>query len=331
MGDKLVAYSLIDYSFSHVAILDFSLLERLVLRFGFLKRLFRYIPRAMKVISENEFCFVLKKKLYRVRISDKEMVCLHSNIGSNALSLTRSHCKKYILFGDYNANENLDPVFVNFIDIETGELHKKTIFDSGDVNHVHNIISFKDGYIVLTGDTGSKTGFYFFDNDFVSFRCLFSKGQLSRACWLHEAGGNFYFATDSQYDPNFLLSVNLDDGSYSKIASIENSSIYSCVKGKNIYFSTTVEPGYYNHNFFLDLLDDRIGNGITSRSSRLYCFDGKYLKLLDKQKKDFLPMRLFQFGVFSFPDFMYRESDFMVYNCIALKGLSCATVVLIEQ
>ena len=140
IGNKLISYSIAKQSYSQVAVLDLSFFEMLIVKSNILKRLLRYIPRAMKVVSDNEFCFVLKRKLYKVMICERKIICLHANLSSNALSLTLSNCKKYVLFGDYNANEEMLPVNINFVDIETGELQTKSIFERGDVNHIHNIL-----------------------------------------------------------------------------------------------------------------------------------------------------------------------------------------------
>lgn len=156
-GDRLMSYSIVEQSYSQVAVMDLSVFEMLIVRSNILKRLLRYIPRAMTVVSDNEFCFVLKRKLYKVMISERKIICLHANLKSSPLNLTLSNCKKYVLFGDYNANEEMAPVDINFVNMQTGELQTKPIFERGDVNHIHNILPYKNGYIVLTGDTGSKT------------------------------------------------------------------------------------------------------------------------------------------------------------------------------
>jgi len=328
IGDELYSYNIKENSYVKLVRFDFNFVVRFIMKTHVLKRLLRYIPRAVIIISVDEFCFVLKNKLYKFLLREKKLVCLCSDLPTNPLNLTISHCEKYVIFGDYDANESLEPVNVNFVNLENGHLHSSEIFENGDVNHIHNILPYKNGYIVLTGDTGNKTGLYLFDYSFSSYECLFSNGQLFRSCWLKEIDDNFYFSTDSQYEDNFLIKLDMSDRSFSKIANIENSSIYSCSRGNKIYFSTTVEPGYNHNNFFLNILDDRIGNGITSRYARIYSFDGDLLTLVDKKKKDFLPMRLFQFGTFSFPDHVDCDDQYLIYNCLALSHFSGVTVVL---
>jgi hypothetical protein len=71
---------------------------------------------------------------------------------------------------------------------------------------------------------------------------------------------------------------------------------------EGLVFSTTVEPRPSVSSKIISLIDNRRGKGIKSNLIDVfYVSDDLACQKLKSYKKDFLPMRLFQYGCVTFP------------------------------
>jgi hypothetical protein len=235
-----------------------------------------------------------------------------------------------VVFGEYFSNPDKLKVKI-WKRNATSEPHwnKAYEFLDGEINHVHNIIYINEGnkYIVLTGDFEDAAAIWEFSFDFHTVSKLVGSTQNARACWAIESVNSLIYATDTHLEPNYLCSLN--NGYINLINKIEGSSIYYGNKIDGVYFSTTVEPGMSTGNILTDVLCRKPGPGIISDSSKIYYLNGNNNKLHEvfSAKKDWMPMRLGQFGSFMFPSGVGGGNGLIVYG-VALKGYDDCCLLL---
>ncbi len=228
--------------------------------------------------------------------------------------------KKYVCFGEYFSNPEKSPVNIWRKDI-SGCCKWEIIHTFGQdcINHVHNIISspFDDTLLVLTGDFGDGAAIWSCSKSFTSIDRILSGNQNVRACWVSVRETGFVYATDTQLDRNFVFSF--DGASINKIGSVAGSSIYFSQMSDDVFFSTAVEPGEPTGKKLGDMFCTQPGPGIESDISYIYSLnkDDK-LDIVFSAKKDFIPMRLGQFGSFMFPSGVSQSNSLIAY-AVALK------------
>jgi len=237
--------------------------------------------------------------------------------------------RRYVCFGEYFSNPDKDCVNVWAREISPSAqwflAHK---FERGMINHVHNIIDspFVDRVYVLTGDFGSAAAIWTCTKEFKSFRVLLSGAQRVRACWATFRQTDIIFASDTQLELNNVYFSH--DGSIRKIDVIEGPSIYFAEAKGCVYFSTSVEPGAPSGNFLRDLFCRKPGVGVRSNEAYIYSLDiANTIAPVLKAEKDFIPMRLGQFGSFMFPSGVSGSEQVVAYG-VALKGFDDCALLL---
>lgn len=278
-----------------------SLLRR-VLRLGFSSAIL--VDKRFIVLSDknNFYLFDIEKNDISILFEDMNVVpplTLNQNQDPS-----RFYYGEYVKVGSgiapsvYSINQNLtiDRVFT---------------FPAETVDHIHYVYYWesKGVLIILTGDFLKTIGVWIYDLNTSGLKPLYIDGQSSRFCWIFFENELFFAATDSQFEPNKLKSLNINAENMlvldiKNLSAISGSSIYACEDLNHLYFSTAVEPGMPKGNFIQDMLSRERGSGILDDYSRIYAFskcNSKPLEEILSAKKDIIPPRLGQFGTFTFP------------------------------
>jgi hypothetical protein len=238
---------------------------------------------------------------------------------------------RWLCFGEYFANPDKRPVNIwrRRLDVE-GQWEVAATFESGEVNHIHNLVQLRDGRVVaLTGDFSDAAAIWSFSPTFLSRSVMLRGSQDVRACWLWESpSGEIHYATDSQFCINSVRTLHSSPGKVwtTELAAIAGSSIYACASDRRVAFSSSVEPGEATGNMVSDLLARSAGRGIVGADAVIYNLENGWVDEVFRAPKDFWPMRLAQFGTFQFPQGSMPHDRIVAYG-VAVRGFDGACLL----
>jgi hypothetical protein len=211
--------------------------------------------------------------------------------------------KDFIYFGDYGYNPDKKKMSLWKISLSDYSFSRVFTFADGQINHIHNIIFDElERPYVFTGDFGNSAAIYLFDKSFLCPKILASGSQLFRSCVAFFSGGALYYATDTPMEQNYLMKY--DGRTFSKVQDLPGSVIYGGELSGGFVFSTTIENESNEMNNKKNAFRYNRGKGIADWYARLYYYNyaqGK-LTIIDRRKKDILPMLAFKFGCYIIPD-----------------------------
>jgi hypothetical protein len=202
-----------------------------------------------------------------------------------------------VFWGEYFDNASRDEVHV-YASTDAGATWSVAYtFPKGAIRHVHNIVHDPWGKCLwlLTGDYGNECRIVRASYDFRQVDIVLQGNQQARAVACVPAESGLYFSSDTPLETNYIYHLarqkisrqEMDRqemhrrGKLSQLAPLSSSSIYGCRVGRDIFFSTMVEPSKRNPDRFV-----RIYGGHNGRD---------WCPLL-AWKKDSWPMRFFQYG-----------------------------------
>lgn len=261
--------------------------------FSFFKRASRLlraeITRLYHFQNDTWMC-IAKKGIFRYNSASKLFEkCCHIEKGSRPMNLCQTK-DGAIYFGEYSSNPNREEMRI-FRSIDIGNTWNVAYtFRKGEINHIHGL--FEDPYTsylwVATGDLDTACILGYTKDGFKTFIPLFSGNQQYRACVPLFKENEIIYATDSQYEQNYIRSLNRKTGQITNLQPIQGSGIYAAMGDWGFAVSTSVEPSKVNKD----------------KSSHLWWSkDGHHWVELAAYKKDYLPPIYFQFGSLRFPSF----------------------------
>ena len=194
-----------------------------------------------------------------------------------------------VFWGEYFDNPRRDEVHV-YASSDRGERWEVAhTFPRGAVRHVHNIVydEWENCLWVLTGDQGGECRIIRASCDFKSLDVVLSGDQQTRCAALVPTRDAVYFSTDSPLEQNHVYRLDRRSGGICAVAELSGSSIYGCLAGDSVFFSTMVEPSAINSSRVVELYGSR---------------DGVDWQAFQRWKKDRWPMGAFQYGNAFLPD-----------------------------
>ena len=265
-----------------------------------LKRLLRLEPRVCVFLNDSSFLMAYKRSIYKIdfKLSLIEKVCDSRAGFSDCLNFCRDG--NSIFWGDYGNNSSLEKV--NIYRFQDNKVNIVYSFPAQSIRHIHNIIydDYRKGYWILTGDTEKDAGIYFATKDW-EVKSILVGEQKYRAVVAFPTPSGLIYATDAVNTDNYIYLLNAENQKIRAITPLNGSCIYGSEIKDKFYFSTTVEPE--EGRGFLNLLSYKLGKGIKSRFCQVISIDKKIFekKIELSLKKDWLPMKLFQYGTVKFP------------------------------
>ena len=103
-----------------------------------------------------------------------------------------------------------------------------------------------DHYWVLAGDWDHEPGIGQLSRDLQHFEWLVRGEQRFRAVEVFDLGDHLLYATDTEREPNRLISLDKKNGRWEELRSFEGSCIYACRFGDWLAITTSVEPSQVN-------------------------------------------------------------------------------------
>jgi hypothetical protein len=215
-----------------------------------------------------------------------------------------------VFWGEYFDNSARDEVHIYASEDRGSTWQVAYTFPKGAIRHVHNVVydAWGDCLWVLTGDSGNECRIMRASCDFSRVDTIRQGNQQARAVAIVPTEEGVYFSTDTPREGNCIYHLDRA-GELSRFASISSSSIYGCRVGRDIFFSTMVEPSQVN----------------TDRRVRIYRGrDGQSWRPVLAWEKDRWPVRLFQYGNAFLPD-GNNGTLFLALTTVAVKSDDCVT------
>lgn len=288
-------------------------------RFRLIERVFRLGPSAAAIHDDK--LFVAHRDeivLYDLSTGRSEIDFVvpggRGILSFGKITLGGAEC---LAFGEYFANPSRHAVGIWIKKNYRGSWVRLASFSDGEIEHVHSIQQIDGRVLVLSGDFDSAAGIWELNPHNATLSPLCRGRQTYRSCWIHSVASTLLFATDTQLEANSLQSLNLFEGAIrsEKLADLPGSSIYSTCDGEKVIFSSAVEPGYDTGFFLRDILETTPGPGIKGNHSTIFIADSAAeVRMVLQARKDWLPMRLAQFGTFLFPAGAFPSDRFFAFG-----------------
>ncbi len=284
-------------------------------KISILRRMLRLEPRQALLLNNNEMLLTYKGFVYHLNIERKKLTKEHKfrNGMNNPLYLTKFNDKDgnvNILYGEYFNNNNRE--CVNIYSRMNNKWKIVYTFEEGLIRHIHNIIydEFRNNIYILTGDNDEESAIWKSDLKFKDVKVFLGGNQRYRSCFATITKDKLYYLTDSPYDQNYLMSIDLKSKEEKVLISIDGPVIFGKTKFNKMIFSTSVEPDNEKTGI-RSLLRRKLGSGVKSNYSILYEYEiNNAIRKIISFEKDVLPPRLFQLGNIQI---IWIEGDFVIY------------------
>jgi len=210
-----------------------------------------------------------------------------------------------VFWGEYFDNPARDEVHIYGSTDGGARWDVAYTFPKRTIRHVHNIVHDPWGKCLwlLTGDYGYECRIIRASYDFRQVDVILHGNQQARAVALVPAESGLYFSSDTPLEANAIYHLDRQ-GILSKLAPLTSSSIYACRVGRDIFFSTMLEPSTVNTDRFVRIVGSR---------------DGQDWRPLLAWKKDRWPMRFFQYGNAFLPD-GENSTPYLAITTIAVES-----------
>lgn len=285
-----------------------SVKERLLGRVKLTNRLLRLGVRAAFALPDNTIILSIGNMLYELDVFtgvlSEGFFC---GEGIRPLQFSEINgvdgFKDGIYFGGYVHNPEKKPVSI-YCRTTNDKWETVYTFPQGAINHVHNIIPdhFRNCLWIFTGDFGEAAAIWKVTDNFNKVERLIGGDQRWRGSVSFVLPEGLLYATDTPRADDYLYLLNPDTLEQKIVTSLHGSCIYGCIWKDNYVLSSTVESEGGDMSFFENWLGRKRGKGIKDEYVHMYCGNlEKGFFEIYKERKDWLPFTLFQFGVFKFP------------------------------
>lgn len=302
---KGYVYALVDSQLSKIVHIYPSSIKEVS---RFTSRLFRTEPKYAVPVGMEKMLIVGHRKILLVDIETKAITeVANSREGfSDPLNVCESKEKWVSVWGDYGPNPDGESINIYGMTSDN-KVDRIFSFEKGQIRHIHNIIPrINGGYYIFTGDQEERAGIYKTDSKFEKVEPVKVGKQQYRAVVGFDTPKGLLYATDAVNERNYVYLLRADQEP-EKLYDLNGSCIYGTEYHGSYYFSTTVEPDENNRGL-LSWVSKKRGKGILSDEVYLVAADSQMqFRIVVKQKKDFLPMKLMQYGAVQFPRGILEE------------------------
>ena len=301
-----------------------------------MSRLLRFGVRAAQAIDDKHVLLSIGNRLYELKIETGTLTegwyC-----GEGVRPLVMNNVQGIegfadgVYFGGYVHNHEMNPVHI---------YHRKGVddwevvftFTQGTINHVHNVLAdtYRKCLWIFTGDFGDAATIWKVSDGFRKVECFAGGNQKWRGSVVFVLPEGLLYATDTPRAENFLYLLNPDTLEQKEVIPLHGSCIYGCEWKENYVFASTVECDGGDMGFFEYWFGRKRGKGIKDEYVHMYCGNLKEgFREIYKEKKDWLPFTLFQFGAFKFPAGK-NDTDILYFQPIATSNNDLALMAIKE-
>lgn len=279
-------------------------------------RLLRHEVRALVVMEDGTHVAANREGIF---YAARDETMMHQcEVESSGESLMPPMCitlgpEGRVLWGEYFSNVQRREVRLCASDDGGKNFTVARVFEPGEVRHIHNIVYDKHlaHYWILSGDYGSEAGIGRLSKDLKDFDWVVKGEQIYRVVCVFDLGDRLIYGTDTELEPNAVMSLDKKSGRVERVFELDGSCIYACRFGKLYILSTTVEPSSVNR----------------ARSATLWLSrDGEEWIRVLQAPKDRWHEKYFQYGSFVLPR---GESDdeTVFFSGQALEGVDGRAIV----
>ena len=274
----------------------------LVLPIGRLRRMAMRIPLVARLLRLGIHHLVLHEDKALIIANKESFLCVDNDViqigplqGSRPMALCGAEGHFY--YGEYRSNPERSPVHIYRLDLNANKWRPVWIFK--DVRHVHGVFydPYAKAFWVTTGDNNEEAAIWRTDDQFRSIRKVIGGSQQFRAVQLLFTPDFVYFGSDTPHEPNHLYRIDRSGSGLEKLALVGESVFYGCKVGKRLFFSTALEPSKINNHSYAEVWQSD---------------DGLNWQKILRFRKDWLPMKYFQYGQVLFPNF-YGDKNELLY------------------
>lgn len=269
-------------------------------------RILRLEPRSCIEIDDSNFLLAFHKKLWKISISTGKIIEIYRfRKGMN-------HCQSFcangenIYFGDYMSNPYKHSINLYRFSKKDSSVNIVFTFSAGEVNHIHQIVwdEFRNRYWIFTGDEGNASAIWYTEDEFRSVILYLSGCQQYRACIVFVTPEDLIYATDTPFEQNYIIKINIETKECTKCKTINGPAIYGSRDDEYFYWATSVEPDIVPGNVFRNYLSYKVAAGINFKEVHLICMNihNDETEIIGRYKKDIMPIALMQFGEILFAD-----------------------------
>ncbi len=260
----------------------------LSVRFRLPCRLARDGFHALAVLPSGDLIAALPGAIARLAPGENEFSVRHRILrGTRPLHIV-STPSGMVFWGEYFDNGSRDEVHIYGSMDRGANWEPVYTFPERQVRHVHNLVydQWDDCIWILTGDDGEECRILRASCDFKNVDVLVRGNQQARAVALLVTKNALYFSSDTPLERNHIYRFDRRGG-LTVVGDLSSSSISGCKVGQSTWFSGMAEPSEVNEE-----------NCVTLYGSA----NGAQWNPCAQWKKDFWPMRLFQYGNAFLPD-----------------------------
>jgi hypothetical protein len=273
-------------------------------------RLVRDGFHALAVLPSQAMVAAVPEAIITLRPNEKRFEVTHRiTRGTRPLHITAIP-NGTVFWGEYFDNASRDEVHIYASADGGATWNIAYTFPKRAIRHVHNIVHdpWANCLWLLTGDYGDECRIIRASYDFRHVDVVLQGHQQARAVALVPAESGLYFSSDTPMEANAIYHLDRQgtnrQGELSQLAPLTSSSIYGCRVGRDIFFSTMVEPSAKNPDSFVRVFGGR---------------DGRDWHPLLAWKKDHWPMRFFQYGNAFLPD-GENSTPYLAVTTIAVES-----------
>jgi hypothetical protein len=284
-------------------------------------RLVRDGFHALAVLRSGGIVAAVPRAIIALRPQEKQFQVTHKiTRGTRPLHITAIP-NGSVFWGEYFDNAARDEVHI-YASTDGGLTWSVAFtFPKGAIRHVHNIVHDPWGNCLwlLTGDYGDECRIIRASYDFRHVDIVLQGHQQARAVACVPTESGLYFSSDTPMEANAIYYLDRQgtncQGKLSQLAPLSSSSIYGCRVGRDVFFSTMVEPSAKNTDSFVRIFGGR---------------DGRDWRPLLAWKKDRWPMRFFQYGNAFLPD-GENSTPYLAVTTIAVESEDMITSLYAVQ
>lgn len=308
--------------------------ERVWGRSRLANRLFRLGVRCAEPQDNNHVILCLGNRLQEIDV-DSGMVSTGWNCGKGVRPLVMTSIRGFegfddgAYFGGYVHNHEKNPVSI-YHRVDVDQWEEVYTFPQGAINHVHNIVAdpYRKCIWIFTGDFGESAAIWKATDNFKKIEKLVGGDQRWRGSMAYVLPEGLLYATDTPRADDFLYLLNPETLEQQEIMPLHGSCIYGCKWQNNYVIATTVESEGGEMGFYEKWFGRKRGKGIKDEYVHMYCGNLKDgFREIYKEKKDWLPFTLFQFGVFKFPSGI-NNTDTLYFQPIATSKNDMALMTI---
>jgi hypothetical protein len=272
-------------------------------------RLIRHEIRALARLSDGSFVAANRQGVYHGRAGDDVFQRSETETGDLPLMPPMRLSvgpDDVVLFGEYGSGGGRAVRL--YASRDRGHAFEVIhTLAEGSVLHVHNLVwdAILQHYWVLAGDHDHEPGIGILSADLRDFEWFRKGSQCYRAVEVFDFGDRLVYATDTEVEPNGLISLDKQTGQHERLRDFPGSCIYACRFGGLFAIATSVEPSPVNFTTDATLWVSRDAENWTQvYSARKDAWNGDY----------------FQFGSIVLPS-GHSGRETILYSGQAVQGI----------